>query len=90
MSVIACDTTELAEESRRLHGTSPVCTAALGRTLTAAVMMGAQLKDSRHNLTLSINGGGPAGTVMATATARRPGEPSSRCARTESWTSEAR
>ena len=69
VSVIACDTTELAEESRRLHGTSPVCTAALGRTLTAAVMMGAQLKDSRHNLTLSINGGGPAGTVMATANA---------------------
>ena len=69
VSVIACDTTELAEESRRLHGTSPVCTAALGRTLTAAVMMVAQLKDSRHNLTLSINGGGPAGTVMVTADA---------------------
>lgn len=69
VSVIACDTTGVSEEGRALHGTSPVCTAALGRTLTAAVMMGAQLKDARHTLTISINGGGPAGTVMATANA---------------------
>lgn len=68
--VLASDLTELVEYARTLHGTYPVSTAVLGRTLTAAVMMGSQLKKEDFSLTISINGGGPAGTVMATANGR--------------------
>jgi len=67
VSVTAADTTHLVEYARVLHDTWPVATAALGRALTAAVMMGSQLKHDRHSLTLNINGGGPAGTLIATA-----------------------
>ncbi len=67
VSVIACDTTALVECAKDIHETYPVSTAVLGRTLTAAVMMASQLKHERHSLTININGGGPAGTVIATA-----------------------
>ena len=65
VSVIACDTTDITAQAKSIHSTSNVCSAALGRTLTAAVMMGAMLKSPRDSITLKINGGGPAGTVMA-------------------------
>ena len=63
--VIAADTTDTVEEARRIHGTSKVCTAALGRTLTAAAMMGKLLKNKDNSVTIRINGGGPAGSVIA-------------------------
>lgn len=59
-------TTALVEEARIRQGTSPTATAALGRALTAAVMMGLDLKDD-ESITLRINGGGPLGTVLAVA-----------------------
>ena len=65
--IYASDTTQLVADAKELHGTYPVATAALGRTLTAASMMGSQLKEKGQILTININGGGPAGTVMATA-----------------------
>ena len=65
VSVIACDTTDIAARARAIHSTSNVCTAALGRTLTAAVMMGAMLKSPTDSITLKLAGGGDAGTVMA-------------------------
>ena len=61
------DSTRLVEEARRIHSLSRTATAALGRTLTGASMMGAMLKDERDSLTLMIKGGGPIGTVMAVA-----------------------
>lgn len=67
--ITASDTTQLVEYAHTLHNTFPTATAALGRTLTAAAMMGSALKEPGYRLTLSLNGGGPAGTVLATANA---------------------
>lgn len=58
---------DLCEKARLTHGLSRVCTAALGRTLLATVMMGAELKDSRDRLTTIVKGGGPAGNIVCTA-----------------------
>ena len=51
--------------SAAIHKTSAVTSAALGRLLCAASLMGSALKGKDDSLTLRINGGGPAGTVMA-------------------------
>lgn len=61
------DSTGIVREMERLHKTSAVTTAALGRLLTAAAMMGAMLKSSKDTVTLQINGGGPAGRLLAVA-----------------------
>ena len=55
----------LTERARQIHKTLPVATAALGRTLAAASMMGNALKGQGASLTLHIKGGGPLGTVLA-------------------------
>ena len=55
---------DLVERSRQIHNLSPVATAALGRTLCAASMLGDLLKEEDASVTLRINGGGPIGTVM--------------------------
>lgn len=60
-------TTNMVEKARKIHNTSPTATAALGRTLTAAAMMGAMMKNPTDKLTLRINGGGPIGTILAVA-----------------------
>lgn len=59
------DSTEIVREMERLHKTSAVTTAALGRLLTAASMMGIMLKSTRDSITLQIRGGGPAGRLLA-------------------------
>ena len=56
---------DLAERARQIHKTLPVATAALGRTLAAASMMGNALKSDGASLTLQFKGGGPLGTVLA-------------------------
>ena len=56
---------ELTERARQIHKTLPVATAALGRTLAAASMMGNALKGDGASLTLQFKGGGPLGTVLA-------------------------
>ena len=56
---------DLTERARQIHQTLPVGTAALGRTLAAASMMGNALKGQGASLTLQIKGGGPLGTVLA-------------------------
>ncbi|MCL6581834.1 MAG: Hsp33 family molecular chaperone HslO [Firmicutes bacterium] len=66
--VLAARTTGLVEEARRRHRTSPTATAALGRTLTAAALLGLTLKD-RGTVTLRLDGGGPLGGVLAEADA---------------------
>lgn len=57
--------TGLVERARTIHTLLPVATAALGRTLLAASMMGDMLKAQAGSLTLQIKGGGPLGTVLA-------------------------
>ena len=56
---------DLTERARQIHKTRPVATAALGRTLAAASMMGNALKSDGASLTLQFKGGGPLGTVLA-------------------------
>lgn len=63
--IMAADTTEMVEKSQQIHKTSAVTSAALGRLLTASSLMGSMLKGDNDSVTLRINGGGPAGTVMA-------------------------
>lgn len=63
--VIAADTTDMISEMEKIHKTSAVNTTALGRLITAASMMGDMLKGKDDSVTLRINGGGPAGTLIA-------------------------
>ena len=65
--IFAADTTSMVEEARRLHNTSPVASAALGRALTASSIMGIMMKGDNDKLTLSINGKGPLGTIVCVA-----------------------
>ncbi len=66
----AIDSSTIVDTAQRIHGTSAVGTAALGRLLTAASVMGAMLKVNGATVTLRINGGGPLGTVTAIADSR--------------------
>ncbi len=59
------DTTGIVNKAIEFHKTSPTATAALGRTLTAASLMGSRLKNKDDSLTLSFKGDGPAGLIMA-------------------------
>ena len=59
------DSTDIVRTAERLHTTSATCSAALGRLLTGAALMGAMLKDDRDTVTLRVSGGGPAGVVIA-------------------------
>ena len=59
------DSTDIVRKAEQLHTTSATCSAALGRLLTGASLMGAMLKDERDQVTLRIQGGGPAGVLIA-------------------------
>ena len=63
----AAVTTEMVEEARRRHGTSPVATAALGRLLTGGVMMGSMMKNATDILTIQIRCSGPIQGLTVTA-----------------------
>lgn len=63
----AATTRDLTEEARKAHNTSPVATAALGRLLSAGVMMGCDMKGEDDLLTLKIQGDGPIGGLTVTA-----------------------
>lgn len=65
----AATTRETVETARKAHDMSPVMTAALGRLLTAAGMMGSMLKGEKDLLTLQIKGDGPAKGLTVTADA---------------------
>lgn len=65
--IIAADTTDVVAEAEQIHKTSAVNTAALGRLMTAASMMGDMLKGKDDSVTLRMNGGGPAGSLIAVA-----------------------
>ncbi len=65
LTVMAVDSTQMVNRAAYIHMTSAVTSAALGRLLTAASLMGSVLKGKDDNITLRINGGGPAGSVIA-------------------------
>jgi len=65
VKAVAVSTRELTERARQIHRTLPVATAALGRTLAAASMMGNALKGEGASLTLQIKGDGPLGRILA-------------------------
>lgn len=60
-----CITKETADKARQYHNTTPVATAALGRLLSAAAMMGSMLKGDKDLITLQMTGSGPLGRVLA-------------------------
>lgn len=64
------DTRQTVQTAFDRHKTSPVMTAALGRTLTAAAMMGVMQKNDSDLLTIQISGDGPAGKITVTANAK--------------------
>ena len=63
----AAVTTQMVENAREHHNTSPVATAALGRLLTAGAMMGSMMKGEKDVLTLQIKAGGPLQGITVTA-----------------------
>lgn len=69
VKAMAISSTAIVERARTIHKTTPTATAALGRVLTAASMMGNVQKVENGALTLQIKGGGPLGTILATSDA---------------------
>ena len=63
VKVVAIRSTEIVRRAAQIHGTTPNATAALGRALTAASMMGNMQKVEDGSMTLQIRGGGPIGTI---------------------------
>ena len=69
VKAVAVTTTDIVERARNIHKTLPTATAALGRLLTAASMMGNMQKVDNGSITLQVKGGGPLGTILAVADA---------------------
>lgn len=65
--VFAITSKEMTETARKHHGTSPIMTAALGRLMSGAVMMGAMMKGDKDLLTIKMSGSGPAKGITVTA-----------------------
>ncbi len=63
--VIAIDSTDICREMEQIHKTSATASAALGRLLTAAALMGCMLKGEEESVTLKLKGGGAIGSVIA-------------------------
>lgn len=66
IAVICADTTNLVEKARQTHDLSPVVTAAFGRMLTIATIMGVEMKSIKDKLTIQIKGNGPIEMMVAT------------------------
>lgn len=67
VTAAAIDATDIVSEIERIHCPSAVVTAALGRLSIAASLIGIGLKNSGDSVTLRLNGGGPAGALIAVA-----------------------
>lgn len=65
VKAVAVTGRDLVERARNIHTLLPMATAALGRALLGASMLGDMLKEEKGSLTLQIKGGGPLGTVLA-------------------------
>ena len=64
VKVVAIRSTQIVREAARIHKTTPNATAAFGRALTAASMMGNMQKTENGSMTMQIKGGGPIGTIV--------------------------
>ena len=69
VKVVAIRSTELVKRCAQIQGTTPNATAAFGRALTAASMMGNMQKVDNGSMTLQIRGGGPIGTITVVSDA---------------------
>ena len=67
---LAIDATDIVAKAEQIHQTSAVVTAALGRLLTAASMMGIMLKNTEDSVTLKVNGSGPTGQLITVSDGR--------------------
>ncbi|MDD7267901.1 MAG: Hsp33 family molecular chaperone HslO [Lachnospiraceae bacterium] len=67
LRIFAVSLRDTAEAARQIHGTCPAASAALGRVLAAAAMMGSMMKSKKDLLTLQIKGDGPIGGLTVTA-----------------------
>jgi len=65
IKMAAAATRGICERARTIHGCTPTAIAALGRTLTAASMLGNAMKEENGSVTVRINGGGPIGSIIA-------------------------
>lgn len=63
--IFVASTTNLVEKARSIHNTTPVSTAALGRTLTASLLMGNTLKNDEDKLSVQITGDGQIKSILA-------------------------
>lgn len=68
--VFVAVTTDLVNKAHEIHNTSPIATAALGRTLTVAAIMGQGLKNETDSVTLQFRGDGPIGNIVAVTDSR--------------------
>ena len=69
VKVVAIRSTEMVRRSAQIHNTTPNATAALGRCLTAASMMGNMQKVENGSMTMQVRGGGPIGTITVVSDA---------------------
>ena len=67
IAITCANTTNLVEEARKIHDLSPFATAAFGRLLTIASIMGNEMKNKNDKVTVQIKGNGPIGTMLVTA-----------------------
>ncbi len=65
--VMLCETTKTVQRCADIHGSTPVCTAALGRLITGTLMLGIMMKGEDESVTVSLKGDGPMGTIVAVA-----------------------
>lgn len=68
--IFAAKTTDMVEKARKIHNTTPLASAALGRSLTAGAIMGLMLKGEKDKLTLQIKGDGPIKSIVIVANSK--------------------
>ena len=65
--VMMLETTQMCQRAADIHHSTPVCTAAMGRLMTATAMLGVMMKGENESVTVTVKGGGPIGTLVAVA-----------------------
>ncbi|MBQ6907062.1 MAG: Hsp33 family molecular chaperone HslO, partial [Clostridia bacterium] len=65
IKIFVAITKDLVEDARKIHKSFPIATAALGRTLTIAAIMGQNLKNDADSVTIQFRGDGPLGNIVA-------------------------
>lgn len=70
VKAVAIVSTDLVERARKIHNTTAVATAALGRALSAASMIGNMQKCENGSVTIQFKGGGPLGTILVVSDAK--------------------